>query len=327
MPVYNRFELTKRAVESVLAQTLPVSELILVDDGSIDGTSEFLPSYIAENTAWRGRVRYLHQENQGVSTARNQGIEQAKGEWLAFNDNDDFWLPQKLEWQFRAIEKYKDQCGLCFTDAWFMNTVSTKTSLFQHYRVEYKEPIGLVGNLEGLVAHLGQVWIQTVVVRADLVRRMGGFDCSIHYNEDQEFLFRMAFATRFCYVSMPMTLIDKTPQRHLGRSTNSHREDFRLQMLQSRLEKNLESCGSLSPRIAKTLRAKLRAVQSHWANWHLRNGDYKNARRSLSQAIKCGLAPGIALKWTLVWVAPGLAKWVVELRERNANDPDRCADF
>ena len=93
--VYNRFELTKRAVESVLAQTLPVSEVLLMDDGSFDGTSELLPEYLEGNPAWRERVHYSHQKNQGPGAARNNGIAKATGEWLAFIDNDDLWLPQK----------------------------------------------------------------------------------------------------------------------------------------------------------------------------------------------------------------------------------------
>src|SRR5215468_8973061 len=121
IPVYNRFELLKHSVESVLTQTWPVFEVILVDDGSYDGTSEMLQKYVAQNERWQERVRYFHQENQGAGAARNIGVAKATGEWLAFNDNDDLWLPQKLEWQFRAIDKFQGQCGLCFTDAWFMN--------------------------------------------------------------------------------------------------------------------------------------------------------------------------------------------------------------
>src|ERR1039458_7535119 len=77
IPVYNRFDCLKRSVESVLAQTLPVSEVILVDDGSIDGTSELLPRYIAENQMWRDRVSYVHQDNQGPNVARNTALDRA----------------------------------------------------------------------------------------------------------------------------------------------------------------------------------------------------------------------------------------------------------
>ena len=128
--VYNRFELTKRAVESVLGQTLAVSEVILLDDGSFDGTSELLQKHLRENARWRGRVRYVRQDNQGPGAARNRGIAEARGEWLAFIDNDDLWLPQKLEWQFRALDHF-EQCDACITDAWFMNNPYMKMTLFQ----------------------------------------------------------------------------------------------------------------------------------------------------------------------------------------------------
>ena len=71
IPVYNRFDRLKHSVESVLAQTLPVSEVILVDDGSFDGTSDLLPVYIAQNPTWRERVRYFRQENQGPNVAHS----------------------------------------------------------------------------------------------------------------------------------------------------------------------------------------------------------------------------------------------------------------
>jgi GT2 family glycosyltransferase len=329
IPVYNRFELTKRSVESVLAQSVPVSEVILVDDGSIDGTSELLPPYIAQNPAWRERVHYFHQESQGVSAARNLGISQAKGEWLAFNDNDDLWLPQKLEWQFRALERYRDQCGLCFTDAWFMNNVDMKVSVFEQRGVRYAEAVGTTDGVEGLVKRLEQVWIQTVVARADLVREVGAFDSTLCYNEDQDLLFRMALRTRFCYVSPPMVLVDRTPpaQRHLGRVTEWHKEEVRLQMLQSLLEKNLSSCGRLPQGVARTLHVRLRTIHSQWTNWHLRNGDYEKARRSASQAAKYDLTLGVALKWILAQAAPSLAKRVATWRERSARRRDTGSYF
>ncbi|MGB6691511.1 MAG: glycosyltransferase family A protein [Terracidiphilus sp.] len=317
IPVHNRFELTKRSVESVLAQTVPVSEVILVDDGSNDGTSELLPRHIAENPAWRERVLYLHQESQGVSAARNLGIARAKNEWLAFNDNDDLWLPQKLEWQFQALEKYGDLCDLCFTDAWFMNNAGMKATVFEDSGVKYGELIGIATGLEELVRRLQQVWIQTVLARAELVRDTGGFDTTLCYNEDQDLLFRMALRTKFCFVSPPMVLIDRTPpaQRHLGRVTEWHKEEVRLQMLQSLLEKNLTSSGCLPSGVASVLSVRLRTIHSQWANWHLRNGNYEKARQSISRAAQYDLTPGVALKWVLAQIAPGLANSMITWRD------------
>jgi hypothetical protein len=126
-----------------------------------------------------------------------------------------------------------------------------------------------------------------------------------------------------------MALFDRTPpsQRHIGKSTNMHREDFRLQMLQSRLEKNLSSCGESCARIRKSLRIKLRAVHSQWTNWHLRNGDFENARKSISQAVKYDLAPGVALKWILAQTAPALARKVVSLRDRGGSHCETSSSY
>ena len=189
--VYGRFQLLKYAVESVLAQSCPVSEIILVDDGSIDETPQLLPRYINENPRWRDRVRYFHQRNQGQSVAYNNGIAEAKGEWVAFNDTDDLWLPWKLEWQFRALEEYKS-CGVCFTDAWFSKTSHRKCSVFLHNRNRGHETFGIIRDPARLIATEFSVWCQTLVARKDLVLRAGGFDPLLRFGEDRDFLFRAA---------------------------------------------------------------------------------------------------------------------------------------
>lgn len=93
LPTFNREVYLSRAIESVLTQTYRDFELIIIDDGSTDKTRSLVESYQDE------RMSYLYQENQGISLARNLGIEKAKGEWVAFLDSDDEWLPKKLEKQ------------------------------------------------------------------------------------------------------------------------------------------------------------------------------------------------------------------------------------
>jgi glycosyltransferase involved in cell wall biosynthesis len=322
IPVYNRFELLRYSVESVLRQTVPVSEVILVDDGSFDGTSELLPRYIDENTAWRERVRYFHQKNQGAAAARNLGIAQAKGEWLAFNDNDDLWLPQKLEWQFRALERFKDRCGACFTDAWFMNNPYMKMTLFQLAGRKHSEPIGMIPDTlaymvdRGTVSGVHAVWVQTLLARADLVRRVGGFDPKLRCFEDDDFLFRLGCETSFCFVSMPMVLIERTPpeERHLGASRNWDQVEFRLRMKQYRFEKRLQMGGRLPQGIREATRRDLSAVHSGWANWFLEKREYERAREAVTEAARFHLTPGIAMKWALTRFAPTLARKAVWVR-------------
>ncbi len=317
IPVYNRFNLLKPVVESILGQTFPVLEVILIDDGSTEHTPEMVERYIQERPAWRERVRYHYQDNQGQSVANNVAIAMAKGEWLAFDGNDDMWLPQKLEWQFRALEKYRE-CGLCFTDAWFMNNPHMKMTLFQLSGADRKELTGIADDFAGLIKHLDQVWLQTVVAKAALVRRIGGLDPELHFHEDQDFLFRMAMLTKFCYVGMPMVLIDRTPkeQRHVGRAKDWDREDFRLGMLQARYEKNLALCQGRYPEIQKTLEHGLSDIHSGWASWYLDRGENDKAREAALRAMNYNLNPNTAAKWALTHIAPALTRAVVFARHR-----------
>ncbi len=101
IPVYNRLLPVKDAIESVLAQTFTDYELIVVDDGSTDGTPGIADEY-------RGRIRYTLREHRGVSAARNAGIAVSSAPWLAFLDSDDRWLPEKLAHQERYIREHPD---------------------------------------------------------------------------------------------------------------------------------------------------------------------------------------------------------------------------
>ena len=314
--VYNRFELTKRAVESVLAQSLPVSEVLLMDDGSFDGTSELLSQYLAHNPAWRERVRYLHQENQGPGAARNNGIAEATGEWLAFIDNDDLWLPQKLEWQFRALDQFKDHCAACISDAWFMNNPYMRMTLFQLAGKQHSDAIGMIRDplkymLEtNSVVGIHPVWLQNLVTRTDLARQVGGFDPKLRFGDDDDFAFRLGCETKFCFVNMPMVLIDRTPpaERHIGANRRWDDEDFRLQMAQCRFEKRLHLNYQFPEEIRKTIRKNLAAVHSGWANWFLQKHEYGKARQAVGDAAKIYLTRNIAIKWVLCRWTPSIAR-------------------
>lgn len=101
IPAYNCSRLINNAIESVLAQTYTNYELIVVDDGSVDDTSEKVAVY-------RDRLQYVYQTNGGVSKARNTGIRQSRGEYISFLDADDVWEKNKLEIQMHLFEKYSN---------------------------------------------------------------------------------------------------------------------------------------------------------------------------------------------------------------------------
>jgi glycosyltransferase involved in cell wall biosynthesis len=96
IPTYNRINYLPRALDSVAAQTRPVTEIIVVDDGSTDGTTEYIRKRYPD-------VNVIRQANHGVSHARNTGIHNAAGHWVAFLDSDDAWMPDKMSRQFNAL--------------------------------------------------------------------------------------------------------------------------------------------------------------------------------------------------------------------------------
>jgi glycosyltransferase involved in cell wall biosynthesis len=98
MPSYNHGKYLSHAIESVLQQTYPAQQVIVVDDGSTDNTPEIVKPYLPQ-------ITYLHQNNSGISAARNTGIQHAKGKYLAFLDADDKWPIDKLQSQVQALEQ------------------------------------------------------------------------------------------------------------------------------------------------------------------------------------------------------------------------------
>lgn len=116
IPTYNRCSLLKRALNSVFEQSRKPDEIIVVDDGSTDNTLDMLNNEFPQVTT-------IRQINKGVSAARNSGIQQAKGDWIAFLDSDDTWLAEKLAAQVRVLQQAPD-FKVCHTEEiWIRNGV------------------------------------------------------------------------------------------------------------------------------------------------------------------------------------------------------------
>ena len=113
IPTYNRYELLKRAIESVMKQTYKVKEILVIDDGSTDETIQIKKLFPS--------VRYFYQKNSGVSTARNLGIKKASCEWIAFLDSDDVWNEKKLQEQCLIHEKYPELLMSYTDEVWVRN--------------------------------------------------------------------------------------------------------------------------------------------------------------------------------------------------------------
>jgi len=114
IPTYNRAAFLERALASVISQSYPATEVIVVDDGSTDNTQQF----IADNYP---QIRYLFQENKGVSAARNAGIDATTCEWVCLLDSDDSWQPDKLEEQCAALTENPDTLFCHTNEIWYRN--------------------------------------------------------------------------------------------------------------------------------------------------------------------------------------------------------------
>jgi len=311
----------RNAIESVLAQTFSELEVIVVDDGSSDGTGKVLREVFGDH------IRYRRQANQGVSVARNTGIAEARGEWIAFLDHDDLWEKEKLEWQFKALERFGPQCGACYTDTRLYNHPETRT-LFQMGEESYRHEgtMGLNADVLRLLVRPGGagmiVCLSSLLARADVVRRTAGFDPKLLYSQDSEFMFRLAMLTGFCYANLPLIRKDNSPPeiRHVGVGTEFEKEEFLLRDTQLRLEGLLRLSEDLPWKIRKLIRAQLGTVHSWWTNWHLETGQYAKAREAVSTAAQLDLTFNVAVKWLLTWMSPKLALRAVRNHQERRKD-------
>lgn len=321
IPTYNRAATVGNAIESALCQTFSDLEVIVVDDGSSDGTDKILEETYGD------RIRYFAQANQGVSAARNKGLAEARGEWIALLDSDDLWEKEKLEWQFKAVEQFGSRCGGCYTDTRFFNYPETRT-MFQLAEESYRheETMGINADVLRVLLRPGGggmvVCTCTLLVRADVVGRSGGFNPNLRFGEDSEFMFRLALLTDFCYVNRPLVSVDRSPAeiRHVGVSSEWNKPEFWLRDTQLKLEALLRLGDAVPPKIRELIREQLGSVHSGWANWYLEAGEYAKAREAASRAAQLDLTPNVALKWLLTWISPGLALRTVQQHQQRRKE-------
>lgn len=193
IPAYNSARFLRQSIDSVLSQTCPVAEIIVVDDGSSDNTRELVLSY-------GDRVRYYWQENRGVSAARNHGVRQSSCPWVAFLDADDWWDANKIDLQAAAIERNSDAV-LCYTsyalvspgDVKLLFIVSDGASLWPDLR--YRNPFAN----------------SSVMMRRDLFLELGGFDENNLVCQDWDLWFRAARNRKVTAVEEPVTSIRVVP--------------------------------------------------------------------------------------------------------------------
>jgi glycosyltransferase involved in cell wall biosynthesis len=225
IPTYNRRVHMMRAIDSVLAQTAPATEIVVVDDGSTDGT------YDAVRERYGSSVRIFAQRNQGVSAARMRAVAEARCEWVAFLDSDDVWLPSKLERQMKIIHACGTGFGLCVTNASFVGSEDFAGTAFEVGGWKTDQTSGSIPNPLALIAGALQqkrmipFLLPSYLVLRSLVMEAGGFDTNLSLLEDVDLLVRLCFRTNLCFTAERLLVVDRTSEVSRLSDTCGHKDD------------------------------------------------------------------------------------------------------
>ena len=200
IPCYNAQNTIIRGLHSVLAQTYTDYEIILIDDGSIDDTQRAIKEFFKDKNI---DYKYIYQENSGPSAARNQGIRNAVGEYIAFLDSDDEWHPQKLEIMLKILEDKK------------INILGHGYTLTENFSQKYfKGDIKKIKFYKLLIKNFAVT--PSLVIRRDICQL---FDKTMKYSEDHELWLRMSAGNDVYYLDLPLVLLGRKPLTHGGLSS------------------------------------------------------------------------------------------------------------
>lgn len=220
IPTFNSGPYVVEAVASILAQTHPVDEVIVVDDGSTDDTAVRLSHFGLP-------VRYIRKENGGVSTARNRGVDEATGDLIAFLDADDVWHPKKLQAQLALMNRFPD-LGLLGT---------------RLYNWPGNHPAVEAGDLEEIeIIRLNDLIVRnslvtsTIIVRAAELRAAGPFDLTLRGPEDHDLWIRIGQHTRMANMRAALTGYRSTTPGSL--SKNASKMESGMRAILEKLERN-----------------------------------------------------------------------------------------
>ena len=199
IPTYNRADFISDCVQSVLAQTLPARELIIVDDGSTDATYKILSDLGFNSISTTKTVlRYVFQENRGVSSARNLGIKEARSEYIALLDSDDLWLKGKLDRQAIAFKDDIRNSRLCHTDEiWIRNGVRVN---------QHKKHKKHGGNVFQSCLKLCCISPSSSMMHRSVFEDFGFFDEELPACEDYDFWLRYSSKEEVIFIDEPLII-------------------------------------------------------------------------------------------------------------------------
>jgi len=276
IPTYNYGHFLGEAIQSVLDQTFADFELIIVDDGSTDNTKEVVSSFQDK------RVKYIYQKNRGLAASRNTGIKASCGEYIAFLDSDDKWLPENLEVMVNRLDSRPDIALVCSDVNVYDDATGAILGRHWHNRrsdswVNPKKAARQA--LQYLLKRGCFITPIAMVVRRTVFAEVGHYDESVRTHEDWDMIVRIVMRFPIETIDVPLAL-----NRKHGISLQSNREQMYREaiiVLNKTLNRN-----SLSANDQALLRRRVARTHFRYGRDLLVNGDITAGREKLLTAVR-----------------------------------------
>lgn len=239
IPTYNRAHFVSEAIDSVLNQTFNDFELMVVDNYSADNTEAVVSSYNDK------RIRYFKNQNNGfVSINRNYGIEKSQGEYIAFLDDDDLWLPEKLEKQVELLDSNK-ALGLIYSDCYVIEADGVPEVTY----LAHRKPVR--GHAFNELFQSNPIPMLTVIIRREVLDKVGGFNPLYKIAQDYDLWLRIGEYYPLDFIGQPLAKYRVHRESSFQQNTAlAYREE--LQIMDYWLNKNKDSTSKLIGKIKQT---------------------------------------------------------------------------
>jgi glycosyltransferase involved in cell wall biosynthesis len=264
IPAFNHGRYVGEAVQSALDQSYPDLEVIVIDDGSTDNTREVIRGF-------GDRVRYFHQENRGLAASRNRGIGESRGDFVAFLDADDLWLPRKLERQLEVFDQHPS-ARLVYAGVFH---VDCGGRVLKEIRPRHRGATLPQLLLDNIVIGSGT----TAVVPRECLRELGGFDERFSVCEDWELWLRIARRYEMDYVDEPLAKY----RLHAG---NVHKDQERMKTGRLAVLDKFFADATLPPGLRRVRRRAYGAAYTNFGFFYYFDGEFDRARTNLMQAVR-----------------------------------------
>jgi glycosyltransferase involved in cell wall biosynthesis len=304
IPTYNRADLISEAIQSVLDQTFTDFEIIVIDDGSTDNTSEIITAF---------PVRYFYQENQGVAAARNKGIELSHGEYIAFLDSDDILMNNALEKGVDVLDKYPEAS---FTyGQWYIMDERGRIIGLEKAPIKYSCVRQGKEEIREFLIYGNHIPTPTVMVRRSCLDESGIFDPSFNSgSEDVDFFIRLAKRYAVAHIAEPLVKCRWHSQNFTKSIRLTEFEKTKDHILQEIFNDN-----KLGPLFSHLKPNAYFSLYFSLAGWAYIGKDMKTARSYLFKALKTrprGFFKSMWLPW-IMWLVKTWIPMPVLILARN----------